>query len=327
MRLTANVLKMNTKAGHKIWRIKSVSPGEILPDRSLRYRDPLDQWRGALALRRSIQRHGVLDPVLLRETPAGLQMVSGFRRLQVATEERLTGIPAQVVQGDAGQLFVQVVESHSGQDSSVREQARAVAVGLELGWSVRRVARDLLPALGLEPSANLASRYARLRGLPVELMDLLAVKSFSLRRHLPFCDLPRADCQLLAAVATGLGLGGRQIEEVSTELREVAAREGLALAQVVQQLELDQQEQVTTEALARLEQRRYPEASRRRRQIGELGRELAQGRVDVRFDRNFTRDGVDLSFHVNSVQQLRELSRELGADHSLELICQILEKQ
>lgn len=268
----------------------------------------------------------MLQPVRLRETPAGLQIVAGFRRLQAAVSEELEVIPYCLARGEPGLLFVQAVEEHAGQGSSVREQARAVAVALELGWSVGRVARDLLPALGLEPSEHLASRYVRLQAMPPELMDLLATKNFSLRRHLPFCDLTAADCRLLAELATTLGLGARQIEEVTIELREVAAREGIPLAQVVVELELDGGGQGTPVALTRLEQRRYPEASRRRRQIQQLAGELAQGRVALRFDRNFARDGVDLSFHVDSAQELRDLSRELSTDHSLELVWKILEQ-
>ena len=304
----------------------SVAPDDVLLDHSFRYRDPLGQWSGARALRESILRHGVLTPLRLRETPGGLQLVAGFRRLQIAREEGLATVPARVVSGEPGLLLVQAVEEHAGLSASVREQARAVALGLELGWPVERVARRLLPALGLEPSAHLATRYARLRALPRELLDLLHSKRFSLRRHLPFCDLTGDECRLLAAVAASLGLGARQIEQVSSELREVAAREDLPLTQVVEQLGLQQPGQGAPEALARLERRRYPEAARRRDEVEALARELAPGRVSVRFDRNFARDGVDLGFHIDSVQQLRDVTRELGSDHSLERLWQILEK-
>jgi len=269
----------------------------------------------------------VLQPVQLLETPAGLQPVAGFRRLQVAAELRLDEVPAQVARGEAGPLFALAVEEHAGQGCNVREQARAVAVSMELGWSAEQVARDLLPALGLQPHAGLVTRYVRLQAMPAELLDLLVSKGYSLRRCLPFCDLPEEDCRLLAVVAVGMGLGGRQIEEVSSQLREVAAREDLALAQVVEQLGLDRQDGDDAGGLGRLELRRYPEASRRRREMEALARQLAGGEVAVRFDRNFARDGVDLGFHVHSVQKLRELTRELGTDHSLELIRQILDKQ
>lgn len=306
--------------------VRSVPLEHILPDQSLRYRDPLALWSGAEALRRSVRRHGVLRPVRLRETEGGLQAAAGYRRLEAAAELGLAEVPAEVVDHEPGALLVRAAEEHAGQPANVRELTRAVKIALALGWDDHRVAQELLPALGLEPSVRLVQRHARLRALPPIMLDLLVAKAYSLRRCLPFCDLATDECELLAAVATGLGLGARQIEETASRLREVAAREGLPLGRVVGELELDRPDQASGEALSRLERRRYPDASKRRQVVDELARQLTAQGVGVGYDRNFARDGVDLRLRVESVEQLRRLADELGSGRVVDLVRRILEQ-
>ncbi len=306
--------------------LRTVPLQQILPDQSLRYRDPLALWSGAEALRRSVRRRGVLAPVRLLETAAGLQPAAGFRRLELAAELGLGEVPAEVVTGAPGPLLVRAAEEHAGQPANVRELARAVGAALDLGWDEQQTARELLPALGLEPGVRLARRYARLRALPAVTLDLLVGKGYSLRRCLPFCDLSAADCELLTAVAAGLGLGARQIEEAASQLREVAAREAVPLARLVDELELDRPDQAAAEALARLERRRYPDASRRRHEVEQLAGSMARLGVTVGYDRNFTRDGVDLRLRVGSVEELEAIVRPLSSEHGTELLRRILKE-
>ncbi len=93
--------------------LRTVPLQQILPDQSLRYRDPLALWSGAEALRRSVRRRGVLAPVRLLETAAGLQPAAGFRRLELAAELGLGEVPAEVVTGAPGPLLVRAAEEHA----------------------------------------------------------------------------------------------------------------------------------------------------------------------------------------------------------------------
>lgn len=300
---------------------------QLSSDRSLAYRDPLSLWSGASALRSSMQRQGMLVPVWARRVGEAYQLVAGFRRVETALELGLQRIPAVIVDGNVGELFCKSVERHAGQEANLRERARAVSVGLSLGWTARQVAQRLLPALALEPSGRLAEHLARVGRLPPELLDLLVAKSFSLRRSLAFCALDAAEARSLARVATQLALGARQIEEVGTWLQEIARREQLPLAQVLQQLGLGETDEPDRAAsLQRLEQRRYPEATRRRAAIAALCDGFAAGLVTVRHHKNFAADGVDLSLHVDSVAQLREAAARLADGPTLERLDKILEQ-
>jgi ParB-like chromosome segregation protein Spo0J len=274
----------------------------------------------------------VLHPVVLREQDSGFLTIGGFRRLEVLREMEADTAPAVIVEGEVRDLFQQMVEEHAGQGSNLRERARAIQIGLNLGWTIEEVSRKLLPPLGLQPNSYLASEYQRLLGLPTCLLDLLVEKSFSLRRCLPFCNLEVDSATLIAEVCGHLRLGGRQIEEISTWLLEIAGRENMPLRQAIDELSLldpldtKRSDLSVAQALRRIEERRLPETSRRRSELDQLCQSLAGGSVEVRYDRNFATDGVEVVLKVHGVDELRQALRDLGevrAQHQLE---QLLEE-
>jgi len=297
---------------------------QILQDTSLAFRDPLEQWPGADELRRSIARQGVLRPVCLLHSDQGYRPAAGFRRLQVLRELGSDTAPARVSSADPGEAFIEALEDHAGQPANLRERVRAVCIGERLGWSAERIARRVMPALGLSPHPHLMTQHARLAQLPRGLLDLLTGKGFSLRRCLPFCGLAQAEARLLARVALNLGLGGRQVEEVFACLQEIAGRESISLEAVVQDLGLKEagQDRAWPEAL---EGRRYPELTRRRAALDRAVRDFADGRVTVGYERNLCDEGVELRFKVRDDDQLQQVLRALSEPETAAQLQRILE--
>lgn len=283
------------------------------------YRDPLDGWDGASALRASVGRAGVLDPVWL--VAESLDVVHGHRRVEAAAELGLASVPALMLAGEPEDLFVKAVEVHAGQgDQNLREMARAMEVAVSLGMDQGQVARRLMPALGLEPHPELVRRHLRLLTLPPELLQLLLRKGFSLRRCLPFCDVAPEDARLLASVCQGLG--ARKIEQTATALREICARDGVALAELVRGLELDPAD---ARGIRRLDARRHPETTGLRQRGDEVAAKLSGGVARVAFDRNFSRDGVELSARLERPEDLDRLVQHLASPGSLQQLRRLLE--
>ena len=162
---------------------------QIGVDRALAYRDPLAIWPGAGALRASIERVGVLCPVVVCGAGGSPVLVAGFRRVEALAALGRAEVPARVSERPLEELFVEAVEGHAGQGANLREVARALQIGRRLGLSLEEAAARLLPPLGLEPHPDLAGRYLELLRLPGRLLGFLVDKGFSLRRCLPFCRL------------------------------------------------------------------------------------------------------------------------------------------
>jgi ParB-like chromosome segregation protein Spo0J len=303
----------------------SISLADLRVDPLWAYRDGLDRWPGAAALRASVRRCGVLVPLEVTPISNGYLLVDGFRRLELLREREPERVPVTVVEGERAELFVRVAERHAGQGANLREVARAVRAGLGLGLSLEQVGQRILPPLGLEPSRVLAERHLELLELPQDLLDLLVDKGLSLRRCLPFCRLARADAEAIVAVARGLQLGARQLEEVTWSLVELAAREGLSPAQVAVEIGLLGPRAEESGALERLDARRLPETTRRRQELDRLCEGLGGEQLEVRYDRNLARQSVELLARVGSRAELEQLAELLRRRASGDLLQRILE--
>ncbi len=311
--------------------IQSVALADISPRRALAYRDPLAQFSGGEALIASIKRRGILQPVLLCGTSGELQVIAGFRRLEVAHRLGLDQVPARVEQGAPAELFLAAVEEHTGVELNLREQARAMGIAQELGWSLERIVRQLCAPLGINPHSVLVEKYLRVMTIPPVLFELFVAKGFSLRQCLPYCELPPDDGDRLAQVAVHLGLGSRQLETATTWLLAISRRDEQGLAQVVDELDLllpwepGQQGQAQRRALGRLEERRFPETCARRREVEQLCGELGD-QLLVRYDRNFSRDTMEVVLQAGTLAALDQHAAGLQETRTRELLAKILER-
>ena len=77
-------------------------------------------------LARSIKRHGILQPLLVRKTDDGYQLVAGERRWRAAQQAGLSNVPVLVKQVDEDEAFQwALVENIHRKDLNAMEIARA----------------------------------------------------------------------------------------------------------------------------------------------------------------------------------------------------------
>jgi len=93
----------------------------------------------------SIAQHGVLQPVLVRQTPNGWQLIAGERRLIASRKVGLATIPARVVElEDAGVAEVAIVENLQRADLGDLEKAQSFQDYIaKFGCSVEELAKKL----------------------------------------------------------------------------------------------------------------------------------------------------------------------------------------
>ena len=125
-------------------------------------------WRtfeetGLRELAESIRRHGILQPLTVRRTAAGWELVAGERRLRAAVLAGLETVPCleAEVDGRASALLA-LVENLQRKDLHYLEEAEAIAAFLhQTGMTQEAVAAQL----GMSPSA-LANKLRLLRLSP-----------------------------------------------------------------------------------------------------------------------------------------------------------------
>ena len=91
----------------------------------------------------SIKARGLLQPIVVRRTPDGYQLLAGERRYRAATMAGLERVPALIREGD-DDLEIALIENLQREDLSPLEEAEALALLIDRhGYSHREVA-DLL---------------------------------------------------------------------------------------------------------------------------------------------------------------------------------------
>ncbi|MFM2106145.1 MAG: hypothetical protein RL338_1177 [Chloroflexota bacterium] len=111
------------------------------------------------ALAASIREHGILQPVLVTETPDGYQLVAGERRVRAAQIAGLTRVPAVVRElADHAHLELALVENVMRADLDPMEEAHAY--------------RQLIDEFGVTQEA-LAARLGRARSTIANTLRLL----------------------------------------------------------------------------------------------------------------------------------------------------------
>jgi len=204
--------------------------GEIRPNpfQPRRVFDPA----GLEELRDSIRNHGLLQPVVLRKTESGYQLISGERRWRAA---RLAGMPLihAIVRpdvSDADMLELALVENVQRRDLNAIERARAFKDLMDSLEATQQVVAD---KVGLKRST--VANLMRLLELPIGVQDLISGDKLSMghgRALLGLVDPTKQSALALEAVAKGLSV--REVERLVRQLSEAPRAEESPKPKVVE---------------------------------------------------------------------------------------------
>lgn len=162
-----------------------------------------------MELAASIRRHGLLQPITVRSTAAGYEIIMGERRFRACQMLGFTHIDAFVLPaGPDESSLLALIENIQRENLHFFEEAEAYAALLEKGISRDALARQL----GKSPSA-LANKL-RLIKLDKPLRNLITEEGLSERHARALLALPDAQARLRIA---------RQAAQRSLTVRETEA--------------------------------------------------------------------------------------------------------
>jgi ParB family chromosome partitioning protein len=144
------------------------------------------------ALTESVKNHGVLQPLVVRRTGDGFQLIAGERRLRAAQAAGLTDVPVHVVAFDDQQVFeAALVENIQRSDLNPIEKAQGFRDYLDkFGMSQEALGAKL----GLDRTT--VSNLLGLLNLPAEVQDAVRLGQISLGHAKVLKGVPDADRQL-----------------------------------------------------------------------------------------------------------------------------------
>jgi ParB family transcriptional regulator, chromosome partitioning protein len=162
----------------------------------------------------SIRVHGIIQPLIVRETNTGHQIVAGERRWRAARIAGLTEVPIVIQDiADPAMLEVALIENIQREDLNPIETAHAYErLARDLGLSQEEIARRT----GKDRTS--IANTLRLLKLPTEIQLLLAEHRLSMGHAKAILGLTSPDEQIhLANKAAAQGLSVRQVEALVQE--------------------------------------------------------------------------------------------------------------
>ena len=283
---------------------------------------------------KSLEQNGILIPLLLQAVPGKkYRIIDGFKRISWLTSNNTASdqkqqetpipcfiLPESMPEREATNIRLETLSTSSGNFSGI-QIGRVLKQLQDSDFTTEEIADQVLPRLGLKPSARLVRQLLDLHNVleTIELPEsLLRLESEEL---LPLLKFSRTALPDVAAFCARMEVGGKKLrnllqglDEVS-RLKEMSADEVLKLPEI---MEITGRSSLQAPVRYRLLKQqldtwRYPELSELRKRF-EQGRQrlnLSQ-RITLESDPYFENDDLTLSLKIRSVQELRKHLKDLA---------------
>ncbi|MDZ5606617.1 ParB/RepB/Spo0J family partition protein [Bacillus pseudomycoides] len=180
------------------------------------------QKEAILELAASIKEHGILQPLIVRKSIKGYEIVAGERRYRAAKEARLETVPAVVRELNEQQMMeFALLENLQREDLNPMEEALAYQMLMdELNVTQEQLAKRL------GKSRPYIANYVRLLTLPSFVQEMIAEGNLSMahgRTLLTIKDEEQLKSLLKRIEKEGLNV--RQLEQIVQQMHQRVSRE------------------------------------------------------------------------------------------------------
>ena len=173
-------------------------------------------------LKQSIEEYGILQPIIVRKTIKGYEIVVGERRFRAAKEAKLDTVPVVIRELTEQQMMeIAVLENLQREDLTPIEEAAAYQM---LMGKLKITQEELSKRLG--KSRPHIANHVRLLSLPAKIQELITEGKISMGHGRALLGLRKKE-SITKVVEKVLkdGLNVRQLEQLIQELNEHVSRE------------------------------------------------------------------------------------------------------
>ncbi len=195
-------------------------------------------------LKNSIKNVGVINPIILRHTQDGAyQVVAGYKRLLACQELNRQTIPALVYEPhDLSPMQAFLFNLHDNvftRPLSIVEKFN-VCVKLIKTFAVTEedVVRNYLPLLGEEPSYKVLHQFLNLEQLIEPMKAHVVEKQVALSSAMRIAEFSPSTQSSLLNVLKHVNPSTNKLNELLTLIREIAARDGTSVEEILQRYQL-----------------------------------------------------------------------------------------
>ncbi|WP_100332684.1 ParB/RepB/Spo0J family partition protein [Bacillus xiapuensis] len=175
-------------------------------------------------LKESIQEHGILQPIIVRQSIKGYEIVVGERRYRAAKAAGLAKVPAVVRQlSDTQMMELALLENLQREDLTTMEEAAAYQTIIE---KLHITQEQLAKRMG--KSRSHIANYIRLLSLPAKTQQYLTEGKLTMGHGRALLGLKnKGKIQQAADQAVAEHLNVRQLEKLIQRMNENVSRETL----------------------------------------------------------------------------------------------------
>ena len=278
-------------------------------------------------LRSSIQDAGLIQPVLLRKTSGGYQIVCGFRRISVMRELGKSEIESRVFEEkemDEFQLF-----SLSLQENLTTRGFNAVEKAIALDKLIHRfqigrnvVVKTFLPSFSLEPNEKILATFLSLARMEDEIKTYVLTEEVSRANIRKLSALTPGDRMALLSLISPLKLGENRLRELLTLLEETSRRDHATVKEIAGQPELQailsQKELTPSQKTERVKRAlmglRYPRLNQLEKTFEEKKKDLSlPSNISLHHPPFFEGKGLKIEFQFETVEEYRSILKSLSS--------------
>ena len=277
---------------------------------------------------KSLEQNGILIPILLQVVPGKkYRIIDGFKRISWLTSNNTASdqkqqetpipcfiLPESMPEREATNIRLETLSTSSGNFSGI-QIGRVLKQLQDSNFNTEEIAAQVLPRLGLKPSARLVRQLLDLHNVLKTMTLPESLLQLGSEDLLPLLKFSQSALPDLAALSERMEVGGKKwrnllqvLDEVS-RLREISANEVLKLPEILEIIGRSSLQAPVRYRLLKqqLDTWRYPELSDLRQRF-EQGRQRLNlsPRITLESDPYFENDDLTLSFKIRSVQELRK---------------------
>ena len=193
-------------------KIKDIRPNPYQP-RKVFEKEAIEE------LKQSILEHGILQPIIVRKSIKGYEIVVGERRYRAAKEANLERVPVVVRELNEQQMMeLAVLENLQREDLTPIEEAAAYQLLME---KLKVTQEELAKRLG--KSRPHIANHIRLLSLPPKIQGLISEGKISMGHGRALLGLRKKEkLQALVEKTVKDGLNVRQLEQLIQQLNDVS---------------------------------------------------------------------------------------------------------
>jgi hypothetical protein len=290
------------------------------------------------ALKTSMGKIGLVNPIILRGRGERFQIVSGYRRVLAAQSLGWEGIEATLFAPDElshnDGFLLSFYENLGTRGFNLIEASMIVAGFLEqCEKHEKQIREEVLPLLGFHSGRKIFHALQSLSHLSYEWKELVIKNEISLLNAAKISSFSSFDQRDLGTALSGLKLGENKLRESLGMTEEICKRDEISLSELFssehfkflgQQDDLNITEK-TEQFRKTLKAVRYPEFSRKQQEFHNMRKKLLlPPSVGLEPPESFEGDKLKVTFGFRSPEEIRSIAEKLESAADSEALKNLL---